>query len=246
VGLIRFGGTRKNPVLKKQPQGTGAFHHIFEAISGPAAAPKTPEGIAYLVNQNPDQSEVIFRALNLKGELPRLIDPRFNGSIQMEDYTKPEYWWLRRGVLMQAGADQAAVAAQQSFVSWTPLQTTRLYVIERVRIYSVTANAGGVIGLGAAVAGGANQTNSNRDDRIAGTTADFTKGSGAVVVAGTSAAPVSPPGAIPFRLAPGAALDFGPYVITGRSVLSVLLSNVNIQLCVSFEWRERELLPSET
>jgi hypothetical protein len=240
VGLIKFGGKRQ-PVLRKQPQGAGAFHHIFEAVAGPSAAPKTAENLAYLVNQSPDLSESVFRAFNLKGELPRYFDPRFGLGATLEDFTRPEFWWLRRGYLMSAGADVASVAAQQSFVSLTGAPN-RLTIVEQLRIDSATANAAVVVGLGGAVAAGAASSADLRDDRTGPLTSTI---SGASIVSGTSAAPVIPGFTFPVRVGPGQTAVLGPFILSGVANLNVICSNVNISLCVSFHWRERELLPTE-
>lgn len=75
---------------------------------------QTPEG--YLLNGQAELAEQTMRSLELKGDLPQLVDPRIQLGVQVDDWTKPEYRWTRRMGSFMRGELSGAVAAQFSYV----------------------------------------------------------------------------------------------------------------------------------
>ena len=120
----------------------------------------------FIVNQA-DIAQRMSRGLGMDGsELPQAIDKQHNASIQVEDLTHPEFWWLRRGLRYGCGNDTAAVAGQFSFWELTLAATgaKRLVVVEQL-IISTSAASTVSIGLGPAVAAAAPVVVSPTDDQ---------------------------------------------------------------------------------
>jgi len=234
-GILKPGNAAVDrvPVKQRGPLFPGA-------AAGPAAAPDTSTHLAFLQVGQQDLSETMFRALRIKGQLPKLIDPRFNVSIQGEDFTKPEYWWLRRGILGYVGDFVGAVAGQFSFIDLSIAQR-RLSVIESIVLTNRNGAAASYrFGFGAAVAVGGTNGNQPRDDRTAG------RAITTLMTSGTNAAPLLGPNDFFISLAPGTSIVIpGPYIMTGIQNFHCIMMVVNQELMCHFNLRERELYPEE-
>lgn len=190
----------------------------------------------------PDVSEVTFRALQLKGALPAHLDRQIQLGIQADDFTLPEFWWLRRGLLGTMMLSSAALAANVSWVAVrAPVGT--LAVVDSVFILNNNAVASTVIlGMrdippGAGTFGAAV---SSRDARA---------GAGRCSVEGVatqSAGIATPFPSILVTLAPSEGREFRiPFVLANGWVLSVCQQAVNQSVVACFQWRERTMLSSE-
>jgi len=97
-----------------------------------------------LLGQN-ELSEQLMRALELKGDLPRRIDPRYQVGINALDLTTVEFNWLRRTRQYFFTANQAAVAANivRIFGQLNPVapESSALVVIEGFYLNNFTAAA---------------------------------------------------------------------------------------------------------
>lgn len=235
------------PVIKRGQAPGGYKPPIFEPVAGPAFAPRAQVGAEYLVNQNPDQSELIFRALNIKGALPKHIEPKFDLALQVEDWTRPEFWWLKRGQTATIGDSVAAVAAQQGFVdiSFAP---NRMAIIDSMIIANTAAVAQNFrIGVGTPVAAGTIVPKEVRDDRCGAAGTGSANQVSAVITSGTNAAPVVGLNDIVVATTAGQTLTLPiNYVMTGRVNLHVVSLALNAQFAAWFLMRERELLQTET
>lgn len=77
--------------------------------------PAARDEVGFMFVGQPELSEQALRALELKGDLPlRVCETQLGLGIQVDDWSKPEYWWARRGLLT---AYRLAVAANAGFPS---------------------------------------------------------------------------------------------------------------------------------
>jgi hypothetical protein len=215
-----------------------------DALGGPAAQPMTSEHLAFLQVQNPDVSEMMFRALRMNGQLPKLLDPRYNASLQIEDYTRFEYWWLRRGTRYFASATATAGAnTAWGFFSAAATTPRKLCIIDSIILFgaaTVTLEIGnsGVPGAGAIA------NSLIVDDRQG--PASGLGNSGFQLQTGSSAAPVHQPSSSTVKTTSPFG-SFGPFVLSANGVaLSFIAAVAALDLTVAVSWRERELLPSES
>lgn len=73
------------------------------------------EDLAILINQL-DIGTRVIRALDAKGEIPKLTSSRYDLQIGAEDLTKPEFSYLRKESRFVGAQTSAAFAAETSFV----------------------------------------------------------------------------------------------------------------------------------
>lgn len=69
-----------------------------------------PDDRAILINQL-DIGSRLVRGLDAKGEIPKLTSPDYELEILTEDFTQPEYMWLRRATYWTRSARLAAPGA---------------------------------------------------------------------------------------------------------------------------------------
>lgn len=210
----------------------------------PAEPPR--HGLGDFVTNQPAISEVLARALGLAGgELPHILDPLFGLSLNVEDFTRPEYDWCRRTLRYTVGASQAAVAAQFSFFEFfvSATLTRKLAIIEHLWVASSAATQV-QIGLSGAVAVGAQLQPSPTDDRFGGAPGAGI-GSSVICNFGTSAAPVRPAGSVMVVQTTTAPIDLAPWIISGIANLVIIGVVANVGLTVSATWRERVPLQTE-
>jgi len=218
---------------------------------------QTPEG--YLLLGNPSPAEQAMRALELKGDLPQLVDPRFQLGLNLLDLDTMPYGFLQkklRYVVSKAGAAVAAQHTQFCFVPPPNFGGTRptLVHIRRVHIIAgATAievqmglSAGGPGACGAFVAG------SPCDDRAYGgatASAGSTMGTGNAVA---SLLPAQPLRIVNVPLNTMLTLDVD-YVLTSRDVTGGVfltsfvaeVSGLNVPATLTMEFDERPLMTSE-
>jgi hypothetical protein len=92
-----------------------------------------------LIGQS-ELGEQTMRALELKGDLPQLVDPRYQLGINVDDWTLPEYRWLRRQLRCVYPMDSIA-GAGTNVIQWRlPSGGPRaLVVLERMLLTNSTA-----------------------------------------------------------------------------------------------------------
>lgn len=224
-----------------------------------------PEGEGYLLLGQPELAEALMRALELKGDLPEFLLPRFSPVVQVLDLAQPEFHYLRRTNWWQGGVRTAAVAAQFSYAflgrnAVGAVRRNAIAVCEHIVLTNPNAAAGGyliyLLANGAAPGSGSN-SGIPMDDRIASAgvlnaAANYTIGSA------TSATDFAPGGSVagPMRvqLTPATTLIVpGPWILTGQVdsagvnpvQLVVQTNSLNVELNAAFVWRERQLSPTE-
>lgn len=90
----------------------------------------------------PDLAERERRALAVKGEMPSRIEAQQSGSLTIEDLTRFEFWWLRRGLSFLRGGTQGAVAAQSSIFSLSKTAASlTLAIVDQIIFGNPTAAA---------------------------------------------------------------------------------------------------------
>lgn len=204
----------------------------------------------------PGFSEQVMRALGIKGDLPQDLIPYFGAQFNLADFAAPEYAWARRSSLWEMGVQVTPVAGQLSRVALSArvvagTQRSTLCCVSRVFITTATAGGTGLMwGVDLLGTGIANPTATARfrDDRIFGKAESTFALSGGAAVAN-----------------PIAARDHSLVILQQNQTLildvNFFLSNVdngafasslvfigttaNVDLRVSMEWRERDLLPEE-
>jgi hypothetical protein len=213
---------------------------------------------ALLIGQ-PELSEQVMRALDLKGDLPQMLDVGYQPVIIAEDLTAPEFRWLRRNARLSQGITIAAVAAQFSQGAFAPLASARntLAVVEKLILANLAAASASFLidsqpNITVGAAPGIPRT--ALDDRSI-PTGQLQPAPSFGLVSATAAAGLTAAGAIIVAVPAGSTLVLDlNWVFTARQVLttpapSLLLvqsGNVNTQIQFSVVWRERTLLSSET
>lgn len=195
-----------------------------------------------LVVGQPTVGEALFRALDLKGDLPQALEQYLGLSVTALDLEKFEYLWLKRTLPMESWVLQAPVAGQFAAAGFTNPTTDLLAHVTRV---TLTNNSGaaaqyhmGMAGAGIAGLGGTQQP-SPRDDRALGASSQM------LVQATTLVAAVTVSGRI-FDVGPTSSLVLDcDYVVTGQAPLRICCQQANAGFAVTFEWEERALLSSE-
>lgn len=198
-----------------------------------------------LLDQNQqDYSTQVSKALGLQQRTPGHLDARIQLGINIDDLSRPEFLWLRRGGLGYASLDFAVVAGQIPFLALTAPPGV-VAVIERLEITNPNAALNKyLIGMQSGLpAAGSTVTGVARDDRMAngGRTA-------VTLTQGTSAAPASPLIPLTVYVPPNGTATYvleEPWVITGALRFVVVGFTANQALNASVFWRERFALPSE-
>lgn len=210
----------------------------------------------------PDIAERMFRSLGLVGDLSGRLLGDITPIMAVEDLRTPEFDWGRRFKRLQSGDLAPAVAGQNSYVGLWPSATAvargrYLAVVDRIIIANENASAQPMLfGMVGALSTPAGTGSSNAgDDRWPGASPGGGQTQSMLaVVPGQSATPAVPNPTCRLVLPAGASivLDWG-WVLTGRLSnlaapfgLSVQTVNVNISLSVTYQWRERDILTSET
>lgn len=207
------------------------------------AAFSPPHGFDSEIGQQ-NLAEASYRALNLQHRLGNHLEERYQLGITALDLTAPEYLWASRQLLLTASASVGPVAATNAWASLSGAAGV-LTVVERITIAS--SNAGPLtclLGLVATLTpGGGSTLGQSRDSRAA---ANPAVGLGSAVLSyGTSAAAVSPPRPVNLFVGYAPVVLEGEWVLTGGAILSAVMFALNTNLCITFDYRERPLLPSE-
>jgi hypothetical protein len=215
--------------------------------------------VGWMVQNAPELSEQAQRALDLKGQLPlQQVDPHLALDIQVDDWTRPEYAFLRRRILYQQVSGAANVAAQFSQVGLlVPATRVLLAHVYRITIVSSGATFTAQVGVTAQGVGGMVGAVSgfSADDRALAIAGGGR--SGCALTAGNAAALIQGTGLTGLRFvqvpANGSVTIDTNFTLTSRQppgstnfpIVVVEATTVNIGMQVSFEWWERALLTSE-
>lgn len=70
----------------------------------------------------PDLGSMLLRALGTQGDIPGAVGGAIIPTIQLDDFTQREYWWLRRMQGFGTFGQQAAVVGQVSGLQLRPIQ----------------------------------------------------------------------------------------------------------------------------
>lgn len=199
-----------------------------------------------LLDQNQQAyAQQIAKAMAVQNTVPAKLDPLISVGIQLEDYSAPEFWWLRRAPLCVGGAAAGPIAAEKP---WVQLEAApgMLLVVEQIVVTNTSGGAHSVdIGLAIGEGGGSVATTQLRDSRyFPGQPVSTTR-------AGTSLVPIVPTGFI--VALPNNSTTIIPVAFVLGSVvggppplaLKVLGRAINTSMSVTFVLRERPLLPSE-
>jgi hypothetical protein len=190
------------------------------------------------VNQQ-DYITQLNRALGLLGMPPGHLEPLFGMSFTLDDFSRPEFLWLRRGVLLQTGELIAAAGAgTYATVQMSAPGSAKMVVVESVTV-SLSAAGTVMVGLSGLVAL-TNRTIAVRDARA-------TASSALVVSSGTPGG-VTPAGSIAVFLQANTPFTIqGPWVLTGNPLLgfTVACQTQNTGMAYGITWSERSLLPQE-
>lgn len=208
----------------------------------------------------PEYSELLMRALFLKGDLPQYVGLPYAAVLQLADLTAPEYMHLRRWRRFMGRIAQAAQPALFSIACFGRTSQNRdtMAVIEQIWVRTPVAGAvrfaieGDTFGLGDTVP--ATTGFYAQDDRsatlAAAATATFgasftnnaasaVSGAAAEIITGTSTifCPIDPTRPL--------ILTNKPINNTAKSYLYVQPTGVNQGIDVTFFWRERPILETE-
>jgi hypothetical protein len=182
------------------------------------------------------------RALGLQRPTPELLSDRVDLDVQLTDLERPEYLWLRRGSLFQAGENlPAGGAGTFATAQLTAPSSTKLVVVDRVYV-GVTGACTLLVGL-CGLAALATRTIQTRDARSNLNSSAIALTSG---IPGVAPAPFFGP----ITFTPAAAAFFtieGPWVLTGNPLLAFTISvqTANVGMSYGITWWERGLLPQE-
>jgi len=204
--------------------------------------PGTPPGV--LDQNQPDYASQLAKANGLQGTPPGHLESVYNVSLQLDDYTAPEFWWLRRGQLGLWAGFATAIAGQ---TGWVGIQGAvgMLTVVRRIILTNPTAVAQKVfVGLTTVTpSAGAYFPCPVRDTRGSPGLATQCATTGGV----RASAAVTPPGT-PMRInvpAGSTVVIDTPFVLTGALFLSAQCQTANADFEANFEFAERPILPSE-
>lgn len=196
-----------------------------------------------------DYSSLLTSALNLQRRMPGDLEPTLNASIQLDDWTLPEFWSLRKGTAWQKYVTLGAVALQKSFVQVLGGQGM-VTILERVVVVNPTGVGQtfiyGITAFEAAAGGG---FVGPMDDRYWGASSPGTLITGSTAVApsvGNQGYAVVPAGATAdIPLGRGVVLTGTPNAAGVVPVWKIVNNVVNVGVDVVLFWRERPILPSE-
>lgn len=211
------------------------------------------DGIGHLLLGQPEISEQLMRALDIKGDSPRLLDAAYSAQVIAEDLTRPEFDYLRRLNRFAGARRVGPVVGQfpQVVLGHTPAFAGRsLIVMDMLTIENSNAAALQIVfGLASvgAIAPDPAFPGAGSDDRL--TVAQ------SIGCVGAGANAVSPLATISASITlPASTSLFLPitYVLTNnrpaglpQRALYVVGNATNTGLGAAFWWRERVLLGSE-
>lgn len=199
----------------------------------------------------PELSEQLMRALELKGDLPQLLDPIFSLTVQVLDLMDPEFQHLRRTRRFMAGNDIGPVAGQFPYLVFARNGQTRdqIAVVERISVTNLNAAPLRcwiyLLQNGAAPGVGTQATPT--DDRT-----PLAAAAGHTIGIATSITSFVTPARLTVNIPQDQTVFVpGPWIITtagpvgAQTQLVVQGATVNQAFDVSVFWRERLLLSTE-
>jgi hypothetical protein len=210
--------------------------------------PQLPRQPALLDNNQQDYATQLNKALALQVRPPGHVEATVGLGIQLDDWTRPEFQFLRRSNLYSIRAQQPAVAGQFAVAQMFANVPNTIIVLEAMLLSNNNALAQSISWGWGGFDGGVTQTPDPRDSR------NFGNPGSANVTINTAAAPAAPQPAAGFIQLAGngnQVIDLN-YVIcnpTKNFVTSPLFKvralEVNVTLSVTFFYRERVMLQTE-
>lgn len=207
---------------------------------------RTDLGAGALKSNQPELADLVFRSLDLKGQLPLELIREYQLQLQVEDFTRPEFYRARRRAWWGAGLNLTASVG--NFNVWqllAPTSSEVLGVVERVLI-SPTATETFYVGIAAPTGTGTIRTVRSLDSRngVGALTATCTFQSDQVAAAPLGA------GAMVVRVGANDTLEIaGPWILgpaaAGTAALIVSGASPNTHSACSFIWSERHATQAE-
>lgn len=194
-----------------------------------------------MVISQPGLAEQLFRAFDLKGDLPQAMEQYFGLSVNCIDLTAMEYRRLRRQSSFGGGGFCPAVAAAFSVLQLYPNANSQgqLIKVEQLAVFNPDAAAVGIyINTGPSFPVGVSFNAITRDIR------DL-KPSGCSIEATSSA--VFPQSGFYYILGPGQAvnLQLELVTVTNGGAIRIGATVLNKALHMAMSWTERDALPGE-
>lgn len=195
---------------------------------------------------------MLLRALGIQGDIPGDVSSVMSPGLTIDDFTRPEYWWLRRGQMFGTFGTVAALAGNFSLVQMrAPVaigRTPSIAIIENVIVTNLNAAAQTVfVGLGVPTGLTSTLGICKTDSRqfssvLPGGISQFQIETFQVGVAINVFGQLVRVPPAQSMVVPGTWIldnEQGAlgWIVTGQAV--------NASLTVSFQWRERPLLPQE-
>jgi len=200
----------------------------------------------YLLLGTPELSEQVFRVLQLKGDLPQLLDPRYQLGITVEDFTRAEYAYLRRTKLMTYRLSIAAGVGFPSIGQLTFPGPTIPYlgIVEQIVFNNPgVAAASYQVYFAAATVIASTSGGTERDDRVADPALIANPfGCGGFLAGVINTVAQTPPAAGALAVTVGPTSSFVldvPWVIAENAAFTVATVANNTALDVSLIVRER-------
>jgi hypothetical protein len=196
-----------------------------------------------------DYPTQLNKALGLQVRPPGHIDTRVSVGIQLDDFTLPEFNYLRRLNLMSVFVGTAAVAAQFPVIQVIANVPSSLLVVERIIVTNANAAVQTISWGWGGFDGGVTVTPEARDSR------NYQNPGAAYITKQNAAAPTAPnPNAGFVRLPVDATLDIPiNHVVTNptkgfatSACFKIVGNQVFTSLSVTILYRERVLLQQES
>jgi hypothetical protein len=210
--------------------------------------PQLPREPALLDNNQQDYATQLNKALGLQVRPPGHIDARLGVGIQLDDWTRPEFQFLRRMNLYTVRGSVIAVAGQFPVMQLIANVPNSIIVVESALLFNNNGVAQTVSWGWGGFDGGTTQTPDPRDSR------NFGNPGSAYVTINTSAAPTAPSpvgGQIQLAVNQTSVVDLNYVVVNptkgfvNSPVFKLLGNTVNQTLNAVISYRERVLLQTE-
>jgi len=188
-----------------------------------------------------DYPTQISKALALQARVPGELTPRIGCEITIDDFTRPEFQFLRRRQLWDGRVTRAGTAANFGYAVLQGRAGTMVVVTKLIISNFNLTDAAYFVGLATANANFTNGASAPRDSRLVGQTPV------ASIYSGVAVAPTQPQGKVVYVKSHETLQLDTPWVMPNNpgTALQVVDSVANQIIDVSFEWSERAVLETE-
>jgi hypothetical protein len=203
----------------------------------------------FLTTRDSRTWERLLRQQDIKGDIPDMIAAHLQPTLQLENYSDPEYAWLRRTRRHTAATSIAAVAGQYSIIQFRNSNTAGATIIRTRYVGIANPNAGGALQVGVgitftSVVAYSTLTTPSLDDRQPPTTA-LAGGNIGVGAQVASLTEMNDLFRVRIPIDSYVLLDI-PFILTGRGFLTIHSLSQNVNLMAGITYDERDALSSET